>query len=214
MWRSAGKNGSYFLRLPRVSPAERRRDARVVEPRARVDDGRAEVAVDHARVLVEVDAHDHGEAILLGHERAHVRRERLRQHGDRAVRQVDAHAAPLRLDVDGRALAHVVRDVGDGDPQARAAVGQLLDGDGVVEVARRLGIDRRELDVAQIGAVGELGGPHLARQRRRRCARPSSGNSSVTSAQASTFSTSVRGSSGSPRTLSTSASSGPSATSG
>ncbi len=93
-----------------------------------------------------------------------MRRERLRQHGDRAVRQVDAHAAPLRLDVDGRALTHVVRDVGHGDPQPRAPAGQLLDGDGVVEVARRLGIDRRELDVAEIGSVGALGGPHLARQ--------------------------------------------------
>ena len=46
--RSAGRNGSYLRRLPRVSPAQRRRDARVVEPRARMDHRRAEVGGDDA----------------------------------------------------------------------------------------------------------------------------------------------------------------------
>src|SRR6185312_7192770 len=78
------------------------------------------------------------------------------QHGDGAVRQVDAAAAAPGLDVDGRALAHVVRHVGHRHPQPRAAVGQLLDRHRVVEVARRLGVDGGEGNVAQVGAVGAV----------------------------------------------------------
>ena len=59
--------------------------------------------------------------------------------------------------------AHVVRDVGDRDPQARAALRQRLDGDRVVEVARGLGIDGGEGDVAQVGAIDAIGVEHLGR---------------------------------------------------
>ena len=74
------------------------------------------------------------------------------------------HPRLARLGVERRPLAHVVRDVGDRDPQPRAAVRQRLDRDRVVEVARGLGIDGRERDVAQVGAIGAVGVAHLVRQ--------------------------------------------------
>ncbi len=152
-----------LLALAARVAGQRRRDTGVVEPRAGMNHRRAEVAPDDLRVLVEVDLRDHRQPILLGHQRAQARRQRLGQHRDRAARQVDAAAAAPRLDVDRRALAHVVRDVGDRDPQARAAVRQPFDRDRVVEVARRLGIDRQEGDLAQVGAIGALGRQHLLR---------------------------------------------------
>ena len=153
-----------LLALAARVAGQRRRDARIVEPRARVDHRRAEVARDHLRVLVEIDLRHHRQPILLGDQRADARRQRLGQHRDRAVGQVDAAAALARLDVDRRALAHVVRDVGDRDPQARAAVGQPLDRDRVVEVARGLGVDGQERHLAQVGAIGAIDVAHLLRQ--------------------------------------------------
>ena len=140
----------------RVAP-QRRRHARVVEPRLRVDHRRHEVAVDDVGLPIEIDPHHHRQPVLLGDQRAQPRRERLGQHRDRPARQVDAAAAPERLVVERRPLPHVVRDVGHRDPEARPAVRQLLQRHRVVEVARRLGIDRREGDLAQIRPVDAIG---------------------------------------------------------
>ena len=139
---------------------ERRRHARVVEPRLRVDHRRHEVAVDHVGVPIEIDPHHHRQPVLFGNQRAQPRRQRLGQHGDGPAGQVDAAAAPERLVVERRPLSHVVRDVGHRDPQARPAVGQLLQGHRVVEVARRLRIDGRERDLAEIRPVDPIGEGH------------------------------------------------------
>ena len=147
---------------PRVA-AQRRGDPRVVQARARMNHRREEVARDRLRLPVEIDADHHRQPILFRDQRADVRRQRLGQHRDGAVGEVDAAAAPERLGVQRRPLAHVVRDVGDRDPQPRTAVRQRFDRDGVVEVARRLGIDGRERHVAQVGAVGAVGLAHLLR---------------------------------------------------
>ena len=84
--------------------------------------------------------------------------QRLGQHGNGAARKVDADPARLGLVVKCRALAQVVGNVGDRDPQALPTGRQRLERDSVVEVARRLGVDGGERDVAQIRAVVEIGG--------------------------------------------------------
>ncbi len=143
---------------------QRRRDAGIVQPRARVDHRRRKIGADDVRVAIEVDARDHRQPVFLRDQRTDARRQRLGQHRDGAAGQVDAAPALARLGVDRRPLAHVVRDVGDRDPQPRAAVGPGLDRHRVVEVARRLRIDGRERNVAQIGAIDAVGVAHLLRQ--------------------------------------------------
>jgi hypothetical protein len=87
----------------------------------------------------------------------------VRQHRDDAIRQVHRHAAQGRLAIERVVPAHVVRDVGDRDPHPGAAVGAVLDAQRVVEVARGLGIDRAEAAIAQVDAVGVIGGADLLR---------------------------------------------------
>ena len=103
---------------------QRRRDARDSRAaRANGSPPREKSVATHVRVAVEVDAHHHRQPVVLRDQRADARRQRLGQHRDRAVGQVDAAPALARLGVERRPLAHVVRDVGDRDPQPRAAVG-------------------------------------------------------------------------------------------
>ena len=100
-------------------------------------------------------------------ERAEVRRERAREHRDRAVRQVDAAAARLGLVVDRRARGHVAcsrRRWRSTRGSRRAS--RALDPHRVVVVARVLGIDGRQREVTQVLA------PLLHRPRRPRRRRP------------------------------------------
>jgi hypothetical protein len=131
-----------------------------------VDHRRAEVRAHHLEVAVEVDAHHHGQPVFLRDQRAHVPGELLGEHGDGPVGEVHAAAALLGLDVDGLALAHVVRDVRHCHPQPVAAGRQRLERHRVIEVARRLGIDGGEGDVAQILAVAQVGLAHHLRHLR------------------------------------------------
>ena len=93
--------------------------------------------------------------------------QRFGQHGNGAVRKVDAHAARLGLVVKRGAFAQVVRNIRHRDPQAMATARKVLQRYGVIEVTRRLGIDCREGHMPQICAVGEIrrqnGGGHAGR---------------------------------------------------
>src|ERR1035438_3603387 len=78
------------------------------------------------------------------------------QHGHGAVGEVDAGATQTGLDVDGRAGAHVVADVGDVHVEGVVSVGQAVHPHGVVEIARRLAIDGDHVHAAEIAAARKL----------------------------------------------------------
>ena len=110
-----------------------------------------------------VDLHEGGEhePVDVRVQRADVGRELERQHRDGAVGEVDAGAAQAGLGVDGRCRAHVVADVGDVDVQRVVAVGELVDPDGVVEVAGGLAVDGDDRHLAEVAAAFEfLRGDH------------------------------------------------------
>src|SRR5690606_20257549 len=80
----------------------------------------------------------------------------LRQHGDDGADEVGGVAAALGLLVEGGARVDVGGDVGDVHADAGLAVGQLLDGEGVVEVLGVVGVDGEGGDVAVVAAALEL----------------------------------------------------------
>src|ERR1019366_2429999 len=92
-----------------------------------------------------------------GDERAQVGGELVGQHGDGAIREVNAGAAQLGFQIDGRSGTHIVADVGDVDVQGVVAVREATDPDGVVEIARRLAIDGDDRHVAEVAAANDLG---------------------------------------------------------
>ena len=214
--RSAGRNGSYLRRLPRVSPPSAAATPGIVEARARMNHRRARshVSIDLG-VAIEVDAHDHRQPIFLRDQRADVRRQRLRQHRDRAVGQVDAAAAAPRLAVERRCPR--ARSARRRRPRPTAAMPPL----GRLSIATASSKSRAvsgsivvNRTCAQVGAVGAIGVAHLARKavgdardrrretlpRRRRRPAPSRPR--------------CAGRRDRPSTFSTAASIGPSATSG
>src|SRR6266849_3137842 len=78
-------------------------------------------------------------------------------HGDGTIGEVNGSAAETRVPVESALRSNVVRHVGDVDLQVPAAVGAMLDVDGVVEIARGLSIDGDDRQVAKIFAGGALG---------------------------------------------------------
>ncbi len=147
------------LRLARQ--AERARDAAVRELGARSHEAADQPALDRVRRGVELHLGAETKAIYVGQQRAEVRRQRARQHGDGAIGQVHAAPALLRLVVEHAAGRHVRTHVGDRDPGAVAAAGRPLDPHGVVVVAGVLGVDRRQREVPQVLASRLHGLRHL-----------------------------------------------------
>ena len=84
---------------------------------------------------VDVEKHRNGQAVDIGHQAREMRRERFRQHGDAATREVHARAALERFLIERAAGTYVIRDVRDRDRHAKAAV-DAFDRHGVVVIAR------------------------------------------------------------------------------
>src|ERR1035437_2081550 len=128
--------------------------------------GHALGATDHARgellahhLAMMIDLHQRGEhqATQVGDERAEVGGELVGQHGDGAIREVNAGAAQLGFQIDGRSGAHIVAGVGAVDVQGEVAVREATDPDGVVEIACRLAIDDHDRHVAEVAAPLDVG---------------------------------------------------------
>ena len=106
-----------------------------------------------------VDAHldRHAGAVLVRAQRAQVVRQRLRQHRDDAVGEIDRVAALAGCPVERVAGPHVPGDIGDRHQQPVAAgIGRVVVGRGpdrIVEIAGVLAVDGDEVDVAQVGAA-------------------------------------------------------------
>ncbi len=146
--------GGLALRRP-VGEPERPRDAAVGELRRRAHERLENPVRRHRAGRIELDFDRETKANRVGQERAQVRRERARQHGDGAIGQVDRAASLERRFVERRAGAHVVRHVGDRNPQAVRTVCAARAPHCIVVVARVFRIDRRKREVGEILPAGE-----------------------------------------------------------
>src|ERR1035437_8957316 len=116
-----------------------------------------ELLAHHLAMMIDLHQRGEHQAIHVGDERAQVGGELVGQHGDGAIREVNAGAAQLGFQIDGRSGAHIVADVGDVDVQGEVAVREATDPDGVVEIARRLAIDGDDGHVAEVAAPLDVG---------------------------------------------------------
>ena len=128
-------------------------DLVVAEARRGADRGGEHLGAQRATARVESHDHAHGEPVLARTQRADVVGEALGQHGNHAINQVRRAGPSLRLVVDGRVGAHVVRDVSDVHAELVTAVGKAARAHGVVEVTRVSGIDGHAELAAQVAAV-------------------------------------------------------------
>ena len=89
-------------------------------------------------------------------QRTLVRRQFQGEHRHRSVGEVNAGAAQERFAIDCRASRHVVAHVRDVDLQREIAVRKLLHPNRVVKIARRLAIDRHDVERPKIAALCDL----------------------------------------------------------
>jgi hypothetical protein len=135
--------------------AERGPDLVVRQTRLRMHHRGMEGIAHDIAAWAEIHLADHAQAIDAGVERTDAVRQRLRQHRDHAPREVHRVAAVGRLEVERIAGTHVVAHVRDRDVELETlALGIAVDR--IVEVARRLAIDRDERQIAQIDTAGEI----------------------------------------------------------
>ena len=107
----------------------------------RADDALVQRVADDLALMVDLHHAREHQAVDLRTQAAQVGGELDRQHGHGAVGEIDGGSAQARFQVDGRAFAHVVRNVGDVDLQFEIAVRHAAHGDGIVEVARGFAVD-------------------------------------------------------------------------
>ena len=106
------------------------------------------VGADH-----ELD--DDGELVARFQQRRGAGRELLRQHREIPARPcTPSSSASRRVLVDRRILRHERVDVGDGDQHPRRAVGQPLGDLELIEIARRVVVDGRPEQTAQVADIG------------------------------------------------------------
>ncbi|CAG8871589.1 hypothetical protein PS627_04573 [Pseudomonas fluorescens] len=123
-----------------------------------VDHRFVELVVDHLAGLVHGHLADHGQAIDVRIQRAQPVGQLLGQHRYDPLGEVDRVAAHLRLDVKGRAQAHIAGNIGNRHVQAPAArehaqLAERFAVDRVIEVTSVFTIDGDEWQVAQVDAL-------------------------------------------------------------
>ncbi len=127
----------------------------------------AELRAEHAPLAVEVEDGGEHEAVDPRIEGAQSVRDPLGKHREHAARKINTRAPRRRLDVEKASLRDVVGNIRDVDPQA-VAVFRALHLDGVVEVLRRLSVDRDDAAVAKVAAAEKVLGRDLFRKQLRR----------------------------------------------
>ena len=115
---------------------------------------------------VRVEFHDraHHQAVLVRIERADSVREFLGQHGHGAIGKINGSAAQARLAIERRAAPDVMRNVGNVHLQLPVAVFEALHVHGVVEIARRLAVNRDDRQIAEIAPPRALRVAHRMRR--------------------------------------------------
>ena len=82
----------------------------------------------------------------------------MRQHGDGAIRKVNAGAADTGFEIERRAGMDILGYIGNVDLKLVTAIGALADENGVVEVACRLAVDGDDGERAEIDPlIGNVG---------------------------------------------------------
>jgi hypothetical protein len=110
----------------------------------------------HARsVSRQLDEHALGVPQLVRLQAGQAVGDQLRQHGNHAVRQVDAGRPLASLDVQQRTRRDEMRHVGDMDSQSPVAVFEAFQRDRVVEIAGILRIDRDDRLASQIQSLAD-----------------------------------------------------------
>ena len=150
----------------RVAGGENRVDVRVGHPLVAVDDPVVELHADDVAVASDLHQARLHQPIHVRLERAQSRRQLRRKHVDGPFREIDRRAALVRLGVERAALLDVVRDVGDVHAQPVVPVGQPLERDRIVEVARVLAVDGHRRLRPEVGAAIEVARPDRGAQRR------------------------------------------------
>lgn len=145
-------------KLPRAGAAvEKGVDLVIAQPSRRPDGRRHRPGGDDPAPGVQAGDNGHREAVLPRSQRAHVVGEALRQHGYDAVREIRRAPACARLAIHRVTRAHVVRDVGDVNPELVASSREAPGAHGVVEVARIGWVDGHAELVAQVAAARAAG---------------------------------------------------------
>ena len=141
-------------------------DVRIRHPLRRLDDTREQVMADDLPVL-RGDLHDTAErqAVDVRVEGTDPVRESVRQHRNDAVDEIHTRPTLERLDVERRALFHVMRDVGDMDTELVVAVIEFFDVDGIVQVFRIFTVNREDRLVTKVDATDEVFLVRLVRYR-------------------------------------------------
>ena len=92
----------------------------------------------------------------MGVEAAQAGGELGRKHVHGALGKVDRGAALVRFAIERAALLHVMRDIGNVNAEPVVTVRQPADGDGIVEVAGVLAVNRHGGQIAEVGAPAEI----------------------------------------------------------
>ena len=124
---------------------------------------------DVVALALFIEAHQdrEGQPIALGDQRTKAVRERLGQHRNDLVGQIDARPARQRLVVESRSGTDVVSDVGDVHAKVEQAVVGTANGDRVVVVLGVISIDREDQVAAQVEPALVVRRAWIVRQVRR-----------------------------------------------
>ena len=122
------------------------------------DDAGCDFLGDNFALVIDLQQRRKHQPVFMRHQRAEVGGKLERQHGDSAVRKVDAGAAQACFRVDGAARFHVVADVGDMHLERVVAVGQAIHPHGIVEISRGFAVDGDDVERAEIAAAFQVFG--------------------------------------------------------
>ena len=147
------------------APLERGGHFVIAEPRLGLDDGFGEGVAADAPGLRHLHVAHQRQPLFVGLERANAVGQRLRQHGNHPVRQVNGIAAAPRFDIERGAGRHIVRHIRDGHQQPPAAAPPPFGEHGVVEILGVRAIDGDERQVGEIEAAGGVRRGDLPRRR-------------------------------------------------
>ncbi len=141
---------------PGIAAAQDRVNVGVGHPLAGADDPVVELPTDHGPMPVHLHQARLDEPVDARIQAAQPGRQVLREHVQRAVREVHGRAALVGLGIQRAPLPDVVRHVGDVHAKPEMAVLEPLNRDRVVEVAGMLSVDRDDVEPSEIGAPGEV----------------------------------------------------------
>jgi len=136
---------------------------RVRETRMRSHDCRVKLITDELAFGRDLHVADHAQPIDLRVERAQIVRKPFRQHRNHAARKVDRVTSSLRFMIERIPMRHVMTDVSDRNEQAETAFRaatlrrQWLAVNRVVEIPRRLPVDRDERQIANVDSAFAIG---------------------------------------------------------